>query len=74
MLTKKKNFWTPEAQTGTWKNNRQSKKYGGEIKKNTTTTSTQCYVLLRKFIKGCTSYNPYYCKGTPQCVGVSPLF
>lgn len=45
---KKKNVWTPEAQTGTWKNNRQSKNMG-EIKKASTTTPTQCYILLQKW-------------------------
>lgn len=66
MLTKKKEVWTPEAQTGTWKNNRQKTT-------TTTTTPTQCYVLLQKWsllggatflpmgLKHCASYNRYYC-------------
>lgn len=44
---KKKNVWTPEAKTGTWKKNRQSKDMRGDKKKPT--TPTQCYVLLQKW-------------------------
>lgn len=81
---KKKNVWSSGAQRDTWKNNRQSKNTG-EIKKQKNNSHTVlCTFAEMGFIRGttflsmglkhCTSYNRYYCKDTPQCVGVYPLF